>query len=182
MADVAICIGHHPQAQGATLDLEGFTVTEFELWNEWGEEFALTMTHTRHTPHVIRRPNPDPDRALGRHVNNTGADAAIELHFNASANPDAGGCDMLHYPGSEEGKRLAGLLEEKVSSVLNVRARHRDTVDYPFVRYTDMPAVICEPAFGSKDAEAFKLLARQAELMKAYRDAIMAFLNSDSVA
>lgn len=178
MADVALAVGHHPRAQGAKMDLAGYTVTEYELWDEWVQELGRTMGQTILTPHVIHRPNPKPDKALGRRVNETSAACAVEFHFNASADPDAGGCDMLHYPGSEEGRRLARLLEDSVSDALDVRTRSRDTVDYPFTRWTEMPAVIAEPGFGTKDAEAFKILARQAELMQAYRTALIDFVKS----
>lgn len=178
MVDVAVVIGHHPDAPGAPLTLGGHTIHEYPLWKPFARELALTLLQEGVTPKVVERPNEDPDEALAHRVNKTGADAAVELHFNASRNEAASGCDMLHYPGSEGGKRLASELESRVVEALGVPARHRDTVDYPFTSLTEMPAVICEPAFGSNDGEAFKLMSSLPDLMRAYRDGIAAFLSA----
>jgi N-acetylmuramoyl-L-alanine amidase len=177
MADVAVVIGHHPEAPGAPLDLAGYTVHEHELWAPFARELALTLWQKSVATDVVERPNHDPDQALADRVNATGARAAIELHFNASRSEEATGCDMLHYPGSAEGKRLAAELERRAAEALSVPARHRDTVDYPFTRLTEMPAVICEPAFGSSDGDAFKLLSELPDLMQAYRHGLMTFLD-----
>jgi len=179
MADVALIPGHHPDAQGATLDLEGEVVTEYELWTPFARELALTLDAEGVTPAVIERPSPKPDKALTDRINRTGADAAIEMHFNAVADQDVRGTLMLHYPESQGGKRLAGLLQDKTLDVLGLRNRGtREEAGFPMLRDTEMPAVIAEPAFASNYRDGFRLLSRLPDLMMAYRDAILAFLRA----
>ena len=171
--DVALVIGHHPDAQGATLELEGESVTEWELWAPFARELDKTLP-VEST--VVKRPSRQPDSELAAAVNHTGADVAIELHFNA-AQRSASGCEMLHYPKSTEGRALAKLLQEKTVSALGNRSRGVDARgDLLFLEKTVMPAVICEPFFGSNPGGAFRALTRLPSLLDAYRTAILQYL------
>jgi len=177
--DVAIVVGHHPNAQGATLSLGQESVTEWELWKDFAYELALTCRQRGLDVQVVRRPNEKPDKALGRRVNDTGADVGIELHFNAAAAEEARGTKMIHWPGSEEGKRLAATLQQTTLNEMGLKSRGTEARDdLGFLRYTDMPSVICEPAFGSNQSDGFKLLSRLPELMKAYRVGLRKHLNA----
>jgi len=177
MADIAVVIGHHQDAQGATLELSGESVTEWELWKDFGRELALTLWQKGVATEVVRRPNTKPDRALGNRVNQTGAEVAIELHFNAAAN-EARGTLMLHWPGSEGGKRLAQILQRTTLDQLGLPDRGTEgRGDLGFLRHTSMPSVIVEPAFGSNHADGFKLLSRLPELMQAYRSGLLQFMD-----
>jgi len=181
MADVAIVIGHHPGAQGATLELAGESVSEWELWKDFGRELALTLWQKGIATEVVRRPNPKPDRALGNRVNQTGADVAIELHFNAAAAEEARGTKMLHWPGSDGGKRLAQILQRTTLDQLGLPDRGTEgRSDLGFLRHTEMDAVIVEPAFGSNQADGFKLLSRLPELMQAYRTGLVEHMDSSA--
>jgi len=176
-AAVAIVVGHHPDAQGATLSLGQESVTEWELWKDFAVELALTCRQRGVSADVVRRPNMKPDKALGRRVNETGADVAIELHFNAAAAEEARGTKMIHWPGSDDGKRLAETLQRTTLDKMGLSSRGTEgRDDLGFLRYTDMPSVICEPAFGSNQSDGFKLLSRLPELMRAYRTAIVEHL------
>lgn len=177
MADVAIVIGHHHHAQGATLGLSGEGVTEWELWKDFGRELALTLWQKGVATEVVRRPNPKPDRALGNRVNQTGADVAIELHFNAAGAQEARGTKMLHWPGSKGGERLAQILQRTTLNQLGLPDRGTEPRDdLGFLRYTEMDSVIVEPAFGSNESDGFKLLSRLPELMQAYRSGLMQWI------
>lgn len=179
MADVAIVIGHHPDAPGATLELGSESVTEWELWKDFGRELALTLWQKGVATEVVRRPNKKPDRALGTRVNDTGADVAIELHFNAASAEEARGTKMLHWPGSEGGKRLAEILQRTTLEQLDLPDRGTGgRGDLNFLQYTDMPSVIVEPAFGSNQGDGFRLLSRLPELMQAYRTGLIEYIES----
>jgi len=179
MADVAIVIGHHPDEPGATLELAGESVTEWELWKDFGRELALTLWQKGIATEVVRRPNPKPDRALGNRVNQTGADVAIELHFNAARTEEARGTKMLHWPGSEGGKRLALILQRTTLDQLGLPNRGTEgRDDLAFLRHTSMPSVIVEPAFGSNQGDGFRLLSRLPELMQAYRTGLIEYIES----
>jgi N-acetylmuramoyl-L-alanine amidase len=179
MSDVALVVGHHPNAPGAALTLGGHSLHEHDLWIGFARELGLTLEAEGITPSVVQRPNKKPDQALADRVNATEADAAIELHFNA-ASSEASGTEMLHWTNSTRGARLAWHLQKHATASLGLPSRGRKgRRGFPFLQRTAMPAVICEPAFGSTPGDAWALLTRQAGLMKAYRDALSAFLTED---
>lgn len=178
MSDVAIVIGHHPDAPGAPLELAGHSIYEYELWKPFARELASTLAADNIDATVVERPNEDPDAALAERVNATEAEAAIELHFNA-ADGEAEGTEMFHWPTSEQGQRLATLLQERVTEELGTTWRRVEGKhEFPFLQLTEMPAVICEPAFGSHPEDAWTLLTGQVDLLRAYRTALVEYLEA----
>lgn len=180
MADIAIVIGHHPDAPGAALTIGDGQVHEHPLWVPFAGELAESLEPSLSAA-VVERPNPEPDAALARRVNETGAACAIELHFNAAESTAAQGTEMLHYEGSRGGHQLAELLQHHTLEALGTK--HRGTKgrsQYPFLAQTEMSAVICEPAFGSNEGDAFRLLRGLPALMAAYRRAVTTFLQNRS--
>ena len=181
MPDVAIVVGHHPAAKGAALAVGDKQIQEYDFWLPFaialmGHPFLLDITST-----VVRRPNPKPDADLMRAVNDTGARCAIELHFNGFTDPRAQGSEMLHWHTSEQGRLLADLMQQYTVRALSVHDRGLRGVERgrgaAFLRGTRMPAVICEPAFGTNPDDAWKLLTRQMQLVEAYAGAIADFLS-----
>ena len=181
MPDVAIVVGHHPDAKGAALTVGERQIQEYDFWLPFaialmGHPFLLDITST-----VVRRPNPKPDAELMRRVNDTGARCAIELHFNAFSDPRAQGSEMLYWHASDKGRLLADLLQQYTVRTLRVHDRGLKPVHRgrgaAFLRGTRMPAVICEPAFGTNYGDAWKLLTRQMQLVEAYAGAIADFLS-----
>lgn len=90
--------------------------------------------------------------ALPGRVNATGADFAIEMHFNA-ANGKASGTEVLFWHQSKRGKLLAWLLQEKLKPALNlpdrgIKPRLVDGRGGYLLAHTSMPCVIAEPFFG----------------------------------
>lgn len=177
MSDVAVVIGHHPDAPGAKLELGNFSIHEYPFWKPFARELALTLEAKNIDAEVVERPNENPDSVLAERVNRTEAEAAIELHFNAF-DGRARGTEMLHWETSDRGERLATMLQEHVTSELGTQDRRVEgTRNFPFLQLTQMPAVICEPAFGSTPSDAWKLLTGQANLLRAYRTALSDFLD-----
>ena len=171
--DLALVVGHHPDAQGATLSLSGHRTTEYKLWSPFARELALTLIQRDVDVDVIHRPNPDPDSDLMHEVNHTGADLAVELHFNA-ASGRASGSEMLYWPGSPKGKAFAEHLQaETVDALGNEDRGAKPRSDLAFLEGTSMPAVIAEPFFGSSPKDAFRGVTRLPDLMQAYRTAIL---------
>ena len=86
------------------------------------------------------------------------ADVCVELHFNASATPEARGCEMLHASSSKRSADLARRMAAHVSA-LGFPLRHASTGGGLGVSRTERggtcsgaptrPAVIAEPFFGS---------------------------------
>src|SRR6056297_3337998 len=52
-------------------------------------------------------------------ANDMKADVFISIHNNSSGSNKAGGTEILYYPGSKKGKRLAGLIQSNLVDRLN---------------------------------------------------------------
>ena len=181
MPDVAIVVGHHPAAKGAALTVGDKHIAEYDFWLPFASALMRHLDWCDITSTVVRRPNPRPDTELMQRVNDTGARCAIELHFNGFTDPRAQGSEMLYWHASEQGWLLADLLQQRTVSALRVHDRGLKGVERgrgaAFLRGTRMPAVICEPAFGTNPDDAWKLLTRQMQLVEAYAGAIADFLS-----
>lgn len=175
---VAVVIGHHPNAPGAALRSGQHTIHERAFWKPFGRELVRSFLGEGMMGRLVERPNEKPDEELAQRVNETEADVAIELHFNAFKDPAAEGSEMLYYRDSEDGRDLADYLLLKTTNALDTRTRGLvPKTNYPFLFLTKMPAVICEPAFGSNIEDAWKLITRQPDLLRAYREALKLYFN-----
>ena len=181
MPDVAIVVGHHPAAKGAALTVGDKHIAEYDFWLPFGSALMRHLDWCDITSTVVRRPNQRPDDELMGIVNATGARCAIELHFNGFSDPRAQGSEMLYWHASDKGRLLADLLQQYTVRTLRVHDRGLSGVmrgrGAAFLRGTRMPAVICEPAFGTNYGDAWKLLTRQMQLVEAYAGAIADFLS-----
>lgn len=176
MADVAIVIGHHPDAKGAPLRVGHKLIQEYDLWMGFGQALVDSFPGKRAV--LVTRPNPDPDQALADRINATGADCAVELHHNSYKDPSANGTEMLHHHASQGGKMLAHLLHESTVDALGTKRRGvKPKRGYAFLSKTKMTAVIAEPGFATNESDAWALLTRQAPLLSEYRSAITRWLN-----
>ena len=180
MPDVAIVVGHHPAAKGAALTVGDKRIQEYDFWQPFADVLWAKLSVYGIECLPIDRPNPKPDAELMQRVNATGARCAIELHFNGFSDPRAQGSEMLYWHTSEQGRLLADLLQQYTVRTLRVHDRGLKPVQRgrgaAFLRGTRMPAVICEPAFGTNPGDAWKLLTRQMQLVEAYAAAIADFL------
>lgn len=104
-------------------------------------------------------------------ANATGADIALEFHFNSFSSPSAGGCEVLYYGYSTNSKRFANFLSEKLAYILSVPDRtalpvynKEDYTRYKSkIRCTDngfsafkksvMPFFMVEPVFAGSNPE-----------------------------
>ena len=181
MPDVAIVVGHHPDAKGAALTVGDKQIQEYDFWLPFAYALRRCLYFSDIGYAVIQRPNPKPDDELIGIVNDSEAKLAIELHFNGFTDPRAQGSEMLHWHTSEQGRLLAGLMQQYTVRALGVHDRGLKAVrrgrGAAFLRGTRMPAVICEPAFGTNPDDAWKLLTRQMQLVEAYVGAIADFLS-----
>jgi len=174
--DVAIVIGHHEDAPGAVAEVGSQSVTEHALWSRFAPRLVELLTCEGVKATTVDRPNEQVDSDLLAAVNRTGADCAIELHFNASVG-SGWGTEMIHWPGSEEGKRLATLLQAETVGALGLRDRGTSArKDLRFLGGTSMPAVIAEPFFGSDEEDAVRGLTGLPSLLNAYQSAIIEYL------
>lgn len=180
---VGIVVGHHPEAKGATLEVGGFSIQEYDLWAPFAEELALTVKgHSADlSAKTIYRPNPSPDDRLGRRITQANVDAALELHFNGFSDPGASGTLMIYRENHGLSREFAKTLQARTRETLGLR--DRGTVgrsDLGIMRHTrkDLPLALAEPAFGTNPEDGFTLLSSLPSLMRAYRQAIVSFARS----
>lgn len=180
---VGIVVGHHPDAGGAQFSVQRVSRNEYEIWNPFARELARTFQGTGLSATVIRRPNPRPDAALGRRIQKESLDFALELHFNAVADPDVSGTLTIHRDGHKPSERLAEIVQKRTYKVLGLRDRATyGRADLGIMRHTsgELPLVLCEPAFGSNPSDVVTMLSELPDLSKAYREACVEYANREA--
>lgn len=91
----------------------------------------------------------------------SGASLVISIHCNSSTNPLAKGVEVLHYPNSGTGKRVAELVCEEITKDLEITNRGaKARNDLRILSGTNAPAVLVELAFLSNPDEE-KLLEKE---------------------
>lgn len=81
-------------------------------------------------------------------TNNSGAEMALQIHFNSSDNESATGCECLIYPKS----KARNLAEKICSNLSNIGFKNRgvkERDDLIFLKKTNMPAILIEICFVS---------------------------------
>lgn len=95
-------------------------------------------------------------------ANAASADVALEWHFN-SAGAEVGGCEVLYWGGSRQGKEFATRLSARVAAILGVRDRGAKPVygvadrGYYAFACSRMPFFMVEPCFAGSNAEEARL-------------------------
>lgn len=167
----ALVVGHTPDAPGAVSVAD---VTEFAFNSSLAPAVADAVTAC--DVQIVYRGRPNDYWGLPRKVNATGADFAIELHFNA-ASPAAHGTETLYASTSQAGMALAMVVHQEVLSALalrdrGIRPRTPEDRGGRFLWGTVMPAVIAEPFFGSNEVDWVRAISLREGLIRAYAHAI----------
>lgn len=83
------------------------------------------------------------------------ADIFISIHCNGAGSILAQGVETYCYPGSDEGFRLASLVQTELASLSYTHDRGVKEANFAVLRLTDMPAVLVECGFltSEKDRE-----------------------------
>jgi len=176
MKTVALVVGHGPLRDEGAVSQSG-KVTEFD-WNTELVRMIQQLLVGRVNAHVIFRTveKISPTSV----INSTGADIALEFHLNDSETNAATGTEMIHYPGSLRGQKLAMVMLEAAVDVLELRNRGIkppwENRGMGFLKKTNMPAVIVESFFIDNDNDLLRGTNMKKELAKAYADAIVQFL------
>lgn len=177
MKKVALSIGHSPQDGGA-VSTDG-KWSEYGFWKEHVVRVKEELERLGHVAVVCNRTDAGgttPSFAA-KACNATGADLAVEFHFN-SAGSGATGTETLCFPGSKNGARAAELIQAAMCDVLRLPDRGVKGVadmgrGYMYFKKTVMPAVMVEPAFaGSNVTDYDRLKERVDELCVAVARAI----------
>lgn len=92
-------------------------------------------------------------------ANNVGADIFVSIHANASStNREFEGTFTYSYPGSQEGERLAQMIQNAVVRSVGSIDRGLLTNNYVVLRETNMPAALLETGFMSCHEELMRLV------------------------
>lgn len=176
MPTAGIVIGHTPDAPGAT--------SPEQKISEWHYNATLArMIWARlDDARLFTRPRPDDLNALCANINMSGVDFVVSLHLNA-ARGDAEGSEVLHFPGSGGGMALAKELQKRFVDVLGAKDRGtKGRADFALLSQTEVPAVICEPAFIDHATDFIRVQRLCADLATAYVDGIRAFREKTALA
>ncbi len=169
----ALVVGHRQSAKGAR-SADG-SVVEFEFNTELAREVKKRVTKAR-VQIVFRNNTTDGLRKLPAKVNALGPHFILSLHCNAFDNK-ANGTETLYFHTSENGKKLARIVQKRLLNALELKNRGiRDKKDAErgahLLKYTRAPCVICEPFFIDNDDDLGTALRRKKRLAAAYAKAI----------
>ena len=97
-------------------------------------------------------------RARAQLIRETAPDLTLSIHQNSYSEEDVDGAQTFYYSGSEEGKRLAGILQARLKSELD-DGNHRvakANKEYYLLKQSaeEHPVVIVECGFLSNEREA----------------------------
>lgn len=101
-------------------------------------------------------------------ANATGADMALEFHFNA-ATATATGCEVLHWGGSSTGRAFAATLSASLAGIQGVRDRGplgiHTAADRGYAAFAKsrMPFFMVEPCFAGSNPQEAEAFCRQIE-------------------
>ena len=170
---ITLSTGHSPTETGAAAHgrKEFFEAARL---NAATAEILRKRGYTVHLTNRADAGGTTPTHAA-RAIKATGADLAVETHFNAY-NGTAHGTECFYWHTSAKGKRLAQILCERVSQAIGTVNRGAKPYKggergVAIVRDTPMPAGLFEPLFLDNRAEAAKL-DDTAKLATAYADAL----------
>lgn len=94
-------------------------------------------------------------------ANNSKADLFVSIHQNSFPQGSAKGAQVFYYKGSEEGKRLASLIQARLKEVVDIdndRAAKANE-SYYVLKQIEVPSVIVECGFLSNSVEHDKLMS-----------------------
>lgn len=89
-------------------------------------------------------------------IERSNPDAVISIHQNSYSSASVKGAQMFYYEGSEEGKKLAGILQQAFVEQVDSSNKRVEKADdsYYILLNTSAPAVIAECGFLSNPGEA----------------------------
>lgn len=89
-------------------------------------------------------------------IHETQPDCAVSIHQNSYTEASVSGAQVFYYEDSVEGKKLAEILQEKLSGVMEQESRReaKGNTSYYLLKKTDCPLTIVECGFLSNPREA----------------------------
>lgn len=174
----ALVIGHRPSAPGA---VSRGGVSEYEFNKPIARSVAAGVQDV--DVQVVERG--DYYGAYGdlpEKINATGADFAMSLHFNSVAFV-ATGSEVLFCAVSGEGQHLAKIALAEITDALGladrgVKPKGEGDRGGTYLWETNMPAILCEPFFGSNPSDWKRAKTRKEMLARAYARTISEYAST----
>lgn len=163
---IALLPGHARKSEGAAVcagHYQGFG--EFALASHYLPPMRECLACLGHEAVITCRENAGGTTPSysAKAANATGADIAIEWHFN-SAGSDDKGCEVLYWGGSGKGARFAALLSARIARILGVPDRGAKPISdktdrgYSAFHKSNMPFFMVEPCFAGSNEEEARLM------------------------
>jgi N-acetylmuramoyl-L-alanine amidase len=188
--EIAICVGHTASGDGSGAQNKYALIKDEHKWNE---ELAFLLRDILiargASPKIYYRTDGGYSAFVtkqSQEIRRTqpNCKCAIELHYNASADPRAHGCEFLCYSNSGESLARA-LVSAYKSQFPEMRLRRNNGVyrissgnGAGWLKRVPPPAVIVEPFFSSNEQEMLFFDGKKQELAMAYAKGILDFVNS----
>ena len=142
---------------------------------ERGAEVTLTRESDTELSHLTQSEPTRHSRDLAARVliaEESGAEILVSLHVNAASSAQLGGAIVFHHQGSEEGRRLAQAIFERLEPVVPGNQSGVLPHNFYILRRASMPAVLVELGFLTHARDREKLMsdegrARMAEAIAA---------------
>lgn len=180
---IAIGVGHSRKIKnridGGAVSVEG--VNEWEYNRELAEKVEQELELLGHQVAIWDSYEGDgyesSMRWLADEIEEWGADAAIELHFNA-ATPDAHGHEWLYWHSSDLGMLLAASVNAKMIDeipdlrIRGIKPKRSGDRGSAFLRFTHCPALITEPFFGSNGDDWQIAVSQKADIARVIADGV----------
>ena len=120
-------------------------------------------------------------KARVERINKTMPQAAVSIHQNSYQDAQIHGAQVFYYSHSEEGKRMAEVMQKallKADEENTRKAKANDT--YYLLKRTEVPTIIVECGFLSNPEEAAKLVSPkyQEKLAEAIAEGILACMEN----
>lgn len=118
---------------------------------------GATVIMTRTTDRDVYAPNDSATEELQARVNvaenivNT--DIFLCIHANSFSSPAAHGTETYYYSSSQNGRRLAALVQDELIKSDGLADRGINTANFYVLKHTTMPAILVELAFISNNHE-----------------------------
>lgn len=110
---------------------------------------------------------------ISKEENRSGANLFISIHCNGATSPQAHGVEVLYCEGSQKGKELATIMQQRLVAATGLTDRGiKPRTDLHVLNRTKAPAILIETAFLSNTAEEMKLVYNPEIFVNAMWDAI----------
>lgn len=180
---IAVDAGHGGEDRGVChFDMD---LIEKEINLDMANRLAAALEETGATVMMTRTDDtflPLADRAAL--ANNFGADLFISLHVNRiPGHPECFGAQTFYFPSSEEGKRLASLIQAELLAIDPDNHRQPMEGRFAVLRQSNMPGALVEIAFmtNPRDRSLLQTEAYREQVTQAILQGILRYVQGDTL-